>query len=197
MPEPNDAGPQLILVGGPNGAGKTTFVRQFQTRRDFPYVGADEIAYELSPADPYAVRMEAGRLFVERFYRYVERRESFIVESTLSGRTFRHEVQAAKAAGYGVEMVFCFLDSPDRAVERVQIRMRKKGHFVPEVDIRRRYARSLQNFWDLYRPLADRYLLAYNGGATPVDVAIGDADGIDVRDRVRFDAYLAAFEGGG
>jgi predicted ABC-type ATPase len=94
-------------------------------------------------------------------------------------------------------MVFCFLDSPDRSVERVGIRMSKGGHFVPEADIRRRYARSLRNFWDVYRPLADRYLLAYNGGDWHVQVALGEAHRLDVLDRPRFDAFLAAFEGDG
>lgn len=193
MPEGDDETPQLILVGGPNGAGKTTFVRQFQTQRDFPYLGADEIAYELSPADPYAVRMEAGRLFVERFYDRVERRESFIVESTLSGRTFRHEIVAAKAAGYRIEMVFCFLDSAEMAVHRVETRIAMGGHYVPPTDIRRRYARSLQNFWELYRPLADVFLLVYNAMETRIPVAQGRPEEFDTLNEPLLRLFLSSF----
>ncbi|HEV7280898.1 MAG TPA: zeta toxin family protein [Pirellulaceae bacterium] len=181
------------MVGGPNGAGKTTFVRQFQTQREFPYLGADEIAYELSPDDPYAVRLEAGRLFIERFYDYVARPESFIVESTLSGRTFRHEVQAAKAAGYRVEMVFCFLDSAETAVHRVETRIAMGGHFVPPTDIRRRYSRSLRNFWELYRPLADVFLLVYNALETRVPVAQGQPEDFVTLDEPLLRLFLSSF----
>ena len=195
MEELDASAPQLILVGGPNGAGKTTFVREFQKRRDFPYLGADEIAYELSPADPYAVRMEAGRLFVERFYDFVERRQSFIVESTLSGRTFRHEIDAAKAAGYRVEMVFCFLDSPETAVRRVETRIAMGGHFVPPEDIRRRYARSLRNFWELYRPLADDFLLVYNAMERRISVAKGSPGDFRVLNEPLFRLFHATLAG--
>lgn len=48
------------------------------------------------------------------------------------------------------------------------------GHDVPEVDIRRRFPRSLTNFWNLYRPLADYWVLVYNSGDVPENVAIGE-----------------------
>jgi predicted ABC-type ATPase len=67
----------------------------------------------------------------------------------------------------------------DRAVhERVQ----KGGHSVPEVDIRRRFMRSLLNFWNLYRPVADRWGLIYNAGSEPQDVAVGTSTDLSIRD---------------
>ena len=52
----------LYVIGGCNGAGKTTFAQEF-----LPSVGlrrffnADEIARGLSPLDPQALRLRAGR----------------------------------------------------------------------------------------------------------------------------------------
>ena len=40
------------------------------------------------------------------------------------------------------------------ALERVARRVRTGGHAVPDETVRRRYARGLRNFFDLYQPLA-------------------------------------------
>ena len=45
---------------------------------------------------------------------------------------------------------------PYVGVARVAERVRKQGHDVPENDIRRRYRRSIKNFWTIYRELAHR-----------------------------------------
>lgn len=50
------------------------------------------------------------------------------------------------------------------------------GHNVPEVDIRRRYRRSLQNFWQKYRFVTDQWILHYNSGDECLAVASGRAD---------------------
>ncbi len=47
---------------------------------------------------------------------------------------------------------------------RVRERVRNGGHRVPEAIVRRRYARSLSNFFNLYRPFADSWLLLDNAG---------------------------------
>ena len=48
------------------------------------------------------------------------------------------------------------------AVERIAERVRRGGHTVPEMDIRRRYVNSLSNFFNLYRPIADSWLMLDN-----------------------------------
>ncbi len=85
----------------------------------------------------------------------VDGSHSFVVESTLSGRTFQRILKKAKAAEFEITIVYLFLDSADTCVDRVHERVQAGGHDVPEPDIRRRFVRSIRNFWKLYRPLAD------------------------------------------
>lgn len=49
--------------------------------------------------------------------------------------------------------------------------MSKGGHDIPEETVRRRFERSLRNFFSLYLPLADTWLVCDNSGAVLVDVA--------------------------
>ncbi len=115
--------------------------------------------------------------------------DSFVVESTLSGRTFQRTLKNAKAAGFEITIVYLFLDSADSCVDRVKERVQKGGHDVPEVDVRRRFTRSLRNFWNLYRPLADHWLLIYNSGNQPQDVAVGTATDVSIRDAELFSQF--------
>ena len=82
-----------------------------------------------------------------------------------------------------------FLDSADYCVLRVKERARKGGHSVPEVDIRRRFRRSNENFWHLYRNLADRWALIYNSGDVPLEVASGSNQTNVIFDAERFEQF--------
>ena len=77
---------QLIVVGGPNGAGKTTFAEKYVALNDALYLAADKIAFELSPTDPAAIRIEAAAEFMERFDDALSSVDSIVIESTLSGK---------------------------------------------------------------------------------------------------------------
>ena len=79
----------LIILGGANGSGKTTLAKEYISIEKFPYLGADQIAYDLNPSDVESVAIEAGRLFIKRIADSIEERRSFIVESTLSGLSLR------------------------------------------------------------------------------------------------------------
>jgi len=54
------------------------------------------------------------------------------------------------------------------------------------VDVRRRFSRSLTNFWNIYRQIADEWILVYNSGNDFVDVALGVGDATSVRDEELF-----------
>ena len=81
--------------------------------------------------------MAAGRQFLRRLDAFIDDRISFVVESTLAGRGLAQAVDRMNGAGYVMRIAFVFLDSADRCVRRVQERIRKGGHAVPEEDIRR------------------------------------------------------------
>jgi len=49
----------------------------------------------------------------------------------------------------------------------VKTRVREGGHDVPERDIRRRYERGWSNFEELYRTLADKWIVFDNSGEDP------------------------------
>lgn len=177
---------QLIVVGGPNGAGKTTFAEKYVKVNDALYLSADGIAFELSPDDPVAVRIEAAAGFVERLDNALSSVDAIVIESTLSGKTLVHKIREAKNSGFQITIVFIFLESADACVDRVAERCNKGGHDVPEADIRRRFRRSLVNFWELYRNLSDHWLITNNSGRVPIDVAIGTVDTISIRDTAQF-----------
>lgn len=46
-------------------------------------------------------------------------------------------------------------------------RLLQGGHHVPSQDVRRRFTRSICNFFKLYQPLLDSWMLFDNAGSTP------------------------------
>ncbi len=75
---------RVIIIAGPNGAGKSTFAREFLPHEaQCPtFVDADLIAAGLSPFDPSAAALRAGRLMVEEIQRHIQHDESFAFETT-------------------------------------------------------------------------------------------------------------------
>jgi predicted ABC-type ATPase len=69
-------------------------------------------------------------------------------------------------------------------------RVQKGGHNVPERDIRRRFTRSAANFWHLYRPLCDRWVLMYNSTFDAQSVAEGGPKCHTVQDNELFDSFM-------
>lgn len=163
-------GHRIVIIAGPNGAGKTTFAEEFLPREaDCPlFVNADLIAAGLSPFQPSAAAVRAGRLMLEEIFRHAAAGKTFGFETTLSGRGYARLIPQWQAAGYEVKLLFLRLDRPETAIARVAERVRQGGHDVPEPVIRRRFATGLQNFSDLYRPLVDGWMLYDNSADEPM-----------------------------
>ncbi len=182
--------PRLIVIGGANGSGKTTLSREYISVENLPYLGADQIAFDLNPQDVESVAIEAGRLFIRQISNRLNRNESFIVESTLSGMSLRKWVRRAREANYYVKSTFVYLDSAALCIERVAARVARGGHHVPTEDIERRYLRSNRNFWEHYKNESSAWELYNNTGETLVLVASGDDCDTIVSDIARFQRWL-------
>lgn len=182
--------PRLLIVGGPNGSGKTTLALEYADEYALPYVGADAIAATLTAPNPLAAQIPAARQFVRTLEEYIVQKKSFICESTLSGLTMQKFVASARDAGYSIDVAFLFVDSADVCLARVTERVRAGGHNVPEADIRRRFGRSIRNFWTIYRELADNWVLLYNGLTMLQDIAVGSGSQTAVRDSEQFATFL-------
>jgi predicted ABC-type ATPase len=102
----------------------------------------------------------------------------------------RNFITSARNAGFTITIAFLFVESADVCVARVAQRVRMGGHDVPESDIRRRFTRSLGNFWRIYRDLADNWVLLYNGMMASQDVAAGSRQQIAIRNPQYFSTFL-------
>lgn len=185
---------ELIVVAGPNGAGKSTLAYEYLEEHPAIYLGVDELAFKIAPDDPSSARLSAGREYFRALDRALETDESIMIESTLSGQGMHRTLRRTKAAGLHSTIVMIFLDQVGMSLARVRQRTRKGGHDITTRDVIRRFGRSVKNFWKEYRLLADEWLLVYNAGREPVDVAVGIQDDFDVLDETLFETFTTLVE---
>ncbi len=161
---------RCIIIAGPNGAGKTTFARSYllQETDVFNFINADLIATGLSPLKPERAARAAGRIMLEELDRLTKAKESFALESTLSGKTYIELIEDWKKMGYRIEVVYLRLDNPTLSLNRIAMRVAQGGHNVPTEDALRRSKRGLRNFEDCYRTLTDEWTLFDASGPIPV-----------------------------
>lgn len=172
MPDNN---PYVVAIAGPNGAGKSTAMKNVLSGSLTvgEFVNADVIARGLSGLDPDRSAIAAGRIMLNRLSELAKQRRKFAFESTLSSRTFFPRLSLLIENGYDFHLLFVWVDGAEACVRRVADRVQLGGHRVPEVDVRRRYFRSIDNFRCLYRPIASSWQLIENTGVSPVRVASG------------------------
>ena len=173
--------PTIYVIAGCNGAGKTTFAKEFLPHevKCLRFYNADEIARGLSPLDPSAGAIKAGRLLLGEVRESIDRRETFALESTLSGKTYVHIFDRALSSGYDLELHYLWLSHVDQAIARVRRRVRTGGHNVPTADIRRRFERSLNHLFEDYLPLATRWVIWDNRGLPAKRFATSATDDVD------------------
>lgn len=140
----SDERPRLIVVAGPNGSGKSTLTNS-DLAGDSPVIDPDAIASSINPIDPRDAAMQAGREAIRQQQEYLDRKETFAVETTLSGNRALKLMDDARDQGFNVELHFVRLGNPEANVARVAQRVERGGHDIPRADILRRFDRSMEN----------------------------------------------------
>lgn len=163
----------VYIIAGPNGAGKTTFAREFLPNyaNCKIFINADLIAQGISPLAPEAGSFHAGRLMLEEIKLHAARGEDFGFETTLSGLSHATIIRRLKNFGYRVHIFYLFVPSAEFAFDRIKVRVQQGGHDIPEAVVRRRFDRSIRNFFCVYRQLADVWTLFENSYAPPLVIA--------------------------
>ena len=149
------------IIAGPNGAGKTTFAREFLPveAKCLNFINADLIAVGLAPLQPEKAALKASKLMLKQIEECIENNQSFALEVTLSGKTLARKITYMKAKGYKIIIYFLKIGSVELAIERVKLRVSQGGHDIPIIDIKRRFERSWINFQNIYKPLADVWIV--------------------------------------
>ena len=156
--------PNLFVLAGPNGAGKTTIHGKLLSgnRRVEEYVNADDIAAALDAGPSSSRDFRAGRLMLGRLTSLVADQADLAFETTLASRSLLRRITSMREARYLFHLIYLWLPSAEMAVQRVAARVRDGGHSIPDDIVRRRFGRSLSNFFNVYRPIADSWLMLDN-----------------------------------
>jgi predicted ABC-type ATPase len=143
---------KIIIIAGPNGAGKTTFAKTFLPNEAncTAFINADLIAAGIAPFAPESAAIAAGRIMLELIKKHVQSGISFAFETTLSGLSYARMIPQWRALGYRVDLYFLALPTAEYAIERVALRVKHGGHFIPDDVVRRRFAAGLRNFNQVY-----------------------------------------------
>jgi len=80
-------------------------------------------------------------------------------------------LRVLRAKGYATHLFFLWIPSPELAIARIKDRVAEGGHNVPAEDVRRRFYRGVNNFFKLYQPLLNSWMLFNNSGSKPLLIA--------------------------
>lgn len=106
-------------------------------------------------------------------------------------------IERLKQQDYLIRIIYIFLDSPSDCIERIKVRVKLGGHFVPDEDVIRRFYRSIDNFWNVYKYLINEWILYYN--STTFDsslVAMGENNNYLIENNELFEKFIAHIKNG-
>ena len=119
---------------------------------------------------------------LEQIEEHIKAGHDFAIETTLSGRSYVRLLKDLKKKGYRIDLFYLWLRKPDLALKRIAERVRAGGHDVPPEVVKRRFVRSVSNFFQLYRRLLDSWMLFDNSEDFPRLIADQESGNLTVID---------------
>ena len=140
--------PRIFVLAGVNGAGKSSVGGARLRRIGMSYFNPDEAAVRIrqelgcSAEQANVHAWNEGKQLLEQA---IHERTSHAFETTLGGSTLPRLLGKAADAGLEVRIWFVGLATVEQHIARVQARVARGGHDIPEAKIRERWDASRRN----------------------------------------------------
>ncbi len=151
--------PCLYVLAGTNGAGKSSIGGNTFREHGSDYFNPDEVARRIRVNNPKLTQQQAnsaawhqGRRLLERA---IKEHLNFSFETTLGGNSITMLLEQALQNGIEVRIWYAGLENVDKHLARVQARVKRGGHDIPELDIRKRFDQSRLNLIRLLPQLTE------------------------------------------
>lgn len=174
--------PTISAIAGTNGAGKSSILGEYLRQHGGEYFNPDEIARQLRERHPELGQAAANGLAWtvgrDRLIDAIEQGYDYVFETTLGGNTIPRLLADAVSRGHRVVIWYVGLDSPETHIRRVEARVQRGGHPIPETKIRERFTGSLENLITLlpalheFRVFDNSYTVALDEGEAPKPVSL-------------------------
>ena len=139
----------ITVLAGVNGAGKSSVGGAYLQQNGGVFYNPDLVARAARKASPSLTAEEANAYAWQRGKELLEaaiaNRTDFDFETTLGGETITKLLIEAARKGATLNIWYAGLSSVDLHLKRVASRLKKGGHPIPEVDIRKRWIGSHVN----------------------------------------------------
>ncbi len=130
--------PILWIVAGPNGSGKSSLYQDTEIEdfgRTVWIINPDLLTVrirDVERCDLATANLEAVRRIETWIEASIRAYQTVGVETVLSTDKYRRLVRAARDRQFQVRLIYVLLDSVERNIERVKLRVAKGGHDVPK-----------------------------------------------------------------
>ena len=133
---------KYTIVAGVNGAGKSSLTGVLRT--EMTNLG------KIVDVDKMIVRcggnvIEGGKKSIELIDECLEKEISFTQETTLSGHRILNTVKKAIEKGYYIRLYYVGLNSVEESLVRIENRVKKGGHNIPDSDVKRRFNKRFED----------------------------------------------------
>ena len=162
--------------------------------KDLEFLNADDIAKEICPEKIESVKIKAGKIVLRKLDELLNSNKPFAIETTLSGKNHIKTIEKAKNLGFKTVLIYSYLDSPEMCENRIKIRVLSGGHDIPKEDIIRRFYRSKENFWSIYKNLIDEWNLFYNGLSEYTFVAHYSNNNLEIYNDNLYNEFIRDFK---
>jgi predicted ABC-type ATPase len=139
--------PDYTIIAGPNGAGKSSFSKLLSSK-DSLIFDADKVKFLKKKQYPdlpdESIEMMITSAYWEAEDTAIKEKKDLTVETNLRNDFLVKRIDYFKNKGYKINLIFMLLPDVKVSMDRVNLRVDGKGHFVDHESIRYNFEYSLK-----------------------------------------------------